>query len=140
MMKTKKLIFILTMIAILFGFNFCYAVDLNMADDLTGNIDLTTNTSNNNTNNTNTNNDNTNATTNTSTNLDSNTTTEDMNTTNTSYIMPRDNSDNSPAIVSELNATSSTGLDLSTVLNILLIVIGILLVLLSIAIIIRLKK
>ena len=49
-MNTKKIIFILTIIFLLLGFNLCYAVDLDMTDD----TDLTVNSnSTNNTNNTN---------------------------------------------------------------------------------------
>lgn len=44
-----------------------------------------------------------------------------------------------PPAASTYTSTSSSGLDISNILNILLIVIGILLILLSIAILIRLK-
>ena len=139
-MKTKKLIFILTIMAIVFGCNLCYAVDLNMTDDLT---DFSQNTS---TNNIMTNTNMNSNTTNTNKNYDLNTTNSNItsnesNTNNFSSSIP-DTALSGPSstTVSDVNSKSSTGLEFTTILNIMLIVIGTLLVLLAIAILIRLKK
>ena len=128
-MNTKKIIFILMIVFFLLSFSVVsFAVELNMTDDtdLTINTDLVTN--------------NTNMDTNTTTNNANNTNSDDYNTTNeygTQYI---DNSLDLPATVSSVDSVSDDGLQLSDILNIILIVIGILLILLSIAILIRLKK
>ena len=45
MNKTKKIILIFIMVTFLLGFHFCYAVDLDMTDDLTDNLNLTSNSS-----------------------------------------------------------------------------------------------
>lgn len=133
MMKTYKKNLILAIITFLLGFNFCYAVDLDMTDNETNNADLTTNTIMED-NNTNTNsNTNTSSTINNTNSTSSSISNSTFNTTNTTSL-------NSPTTVSNVNSTSNSSLGLSNILNILLIVIGILLVLLSIAILIRLKK
>lgn len=130
MMKNKKIILILTMITILLGFNFCYAVDLDMTDDLADDLDLSAQNTNSSDDNSDTNTNTSNNTNNTNTNSNNTTT---PNTTNTAPT-------GTPTTVSNINSKSNSGLEIATILNILLIVIGILLILLSIAILIRLKK
>lgn len=132
-MKIQKIIFILVMIFLLLGFSSCYAVELNMTDD----TDLTTNITNTNSN-----------STNTIDTIDDDDETEDYNVnTNNGNVYNNNSIGNSsvstdlPATVTNIDSTTSNdGLQLSDILNILLIAIGVLLILLSIAILIRLKK
>ena len=116
MLKLKNVKFIvLSIIFVLFlGITSCYAVDLDLSDDL-GN-DLLSNSTSSNTNNSNVSGNYTN------TNNDSSSNT---NTRNTSTVT---------------NSIPESDFDLSNILNIFLIVIGVLLILLAIAILIRLKK
>ncbi len=134
-MNIKKIIFIFMIIFLALSFNIIsYAVELNMTDD----TDLTIN-SGNTTNSTDTNSVNTNNTDNYDFNINTNSNT--YNTTNdygTEYT--GDSSSDLPATVSSVNSASDGELQLSDILNILLIVIGVLLILLSIAILIRLKR
>ena len=134
-MNIKKIIFIFMIIFLALSFNIIsYAVELNMTDD----TDLTIN-SGNTTNSTDTNSVNTNNTDNYNFNINTNSNT--YNTTNdygTEYT--GDSSSDLPATVSSVNSASDGELQLSDILNILLIVIGVLLILLSIAILIRLKR
>lgn len=117
MSKTLKnvLIFLLFLI-ILFNCNFVKAVDLN----LTENTSFNENTS----------------STNSNYNSNENYTSSTSNNSNTSY----DNSSvvNPPSAT--VSSVQSSGLDLSNILNIFLIVIGVLIILLAIAILIKLKN
>lgn len=125
MSKTRKIIVTILLIILLCGFNFCYAVDLNLTDDTSNGNEAS---------NTNTENTNSNTDTNSSANTNSNGTT----TNNAGAPISTPNGGSNSATVTSSLPESSLGL--STILNILLIVIGILLILLAIAILIRLKK
>ena len=126
--KFLKLVMVIFVISLFLGCNMCYAVDLNLTDesldDLTIDNSDSTNTNaigNNATNSTNNTNSNSND------NGTSNTTTNTSSTSNTSS-------------ATVTNALPESDLGLTNILNILLIVIGILLILLAIAILIRLKN
>lgn len=124
--KNVKLIVLLSVIILFLGIVSCYAVDLDLSDDLTEFAPY--NTSNTNISNNNiTNNSNTNTSNN---NIDNNNSMM-TNTTSTS---------GSTQSATVTNSIPESDLGLSNILNIFLIVIGILLILLSIAILIRLKK
>lgn len=141
MLKLKNVKFIvLSIIFVLFlGITSCYAVDLDLSDDLGNN--LISNSTNSNTNNSNSDisgNYNTN-TNNSSSNTNTSNTTDD-NSTNSSYTNTNSSSTNSTPSAMITNSIPESDLGLSNILNIFLIVIGVLLILLSIAILIRLKK
>ena len=120
-----KQVLIIALVAFILGVNVCYAVDLNLTDDslidLTLDENISTNTSSDS--NSTSGNTSTNTTTSDSTNLE----------TNTSF------DDSSSVTVSTMSQQGSTELTLSNIINIFLIVIGVLLILLAIAILIRLK-
>lgn len=127
MLKFKNLKFIvLSIIFILFlGITSCHAVELDLSDDLGNNF---TSNSNTNSSNSNTSNRNTDESNN-STKVNNNNSTT-MNSTTT----------NSTPSATVTNSIPESDLGLSNILNIFLIVIGVLLILLAIAILIRLKK
>ena len=136
MVKLKKFKFFVISIvfALIFGINYCYAVELNLTDDLTTNFSLN-NTSDN------SNSTDSNATNSTDTDTDSNTNitnTNSENTMNTTDSATYSGTSNTSTTVS--NALPESNLGLSNILNIFIIVIGVLLVLLGIAILIRIKK
>ena len=132
MSKTKRIILFLIITIFVLGFNLCYAVDLNMTndDDLLDDIDSASNTYNENSSNSRLRNSNT--TTNSIDDEDEDI--YDNDAVNTSL------SDTSNIPSTTVTNVNSSGLELTNILNILLIVIGVLLILLSIAILIRLKK
>lgn len=134
--KNSKFIILTTIITLILGFNFCYAVDLNLTDDLID--DFSSNNVTQNTNNTNTSDVSTTNNTNSNTNTDNTNNTNSNITSNTNSSTTSGNASSTSATVT--NSLPESDLGLSNILNILLIVIGILLVLLSIAILIRLKK
>lgn len=130
--KLSRIIILSIILILLIGINCCHAVDLNLTDmdDLT-NTNIT-----NDANNTSVDNETSNTTAN------DEDTYNNTNSSNTSYNTSNSTS-NTPApstTVSNLNSLPESNLGLSTILNILLIVIGVLLILLAIAILIRLKK
>lgn len=122
----NKLIKIFSIFAVLtlfvFASNYCYAINMNLTNNNASN-NATTNTENN------TSNDVANNASNTSSNASTN-----------------DNKSNNQEVQNSSFSTTVSGveesseLDITNILNIFLIVIGILLILLGIAIIIRLKK
>ena len=132
MLKLKNVEFIvLSIIFVLFlGITSCYAVDLDLSNDL-GN-DLLSNSTNSDTNNSNASNNNTSNSSTSNASSDKN--------TNSSYTNTNSSSTNSSPSATVTNSLPESDLGLSTILNIFLIVIGVLLVLLAIAILIRLKK
>lgn len=147
-LKNLKLIIIMAMIlSFVFAFNACYAVDLNLSNDLTvgtnNSTSSNTNASTSNSTNSSTGSDDvTNSMNTTSNSTDSNSTNSESNTSDTSNSTTNDtttsSTNTSPKVTSTLS--SDDGLGVSDILNIFLIVIGVLLILLSIAILIRLKK
>ena len=134
MSKIKRIILFLVITIFVLGFNLCYAVDLNMTndDDLLDDIDSVSNTYNESSD------DSRLGTENTTTNsIDD----EDEDEYIYDDSSVSDNSNDGSNIPSTtVTNVSSSGLELTNILNILLIVIGVLLILLSIAILIRLKK
>ena len=136
MLNLKNVIFIvLSIIFVLFlGITSCYAVDLDLSDDLLSNsTNSSTNT------NSNVSNNNTNTNNNSSSNTNISNTSPDNNT-NISYTNTNSRSTNSTPSATVINSMPESDLGLSNILNIFLIVIGILLILLAIAILIRLRK
>lgn len=129
-LKKFKLIIILSIILLLVGTSLCYAVDLNVTDDLT--TGLTSGNESNNSSNTN-NSSSTNTTDDESENT-SNSSNTSSNTSNSS------SSSSSNSIAKVTSSLPESSLGLSNILNILLIAVGVLLILLSIAILIRLKN
>ena len=135
MLKLKNVKFIVLSIifVLLLGITSCYAVDLDLSDDLISN---STNSSTNNSN-VSDNNTNTNSNSSSNTNL-SNTSTG--NSTNSIYTNTDSGSTNSTPSATVTNSIPESDLGLTNILNIFLIVIGVLLILLAVAILIRLKK
>lgn len=130
MLKLKNIkIIVLSIIFTLFiSISSCYAVELDLSDDLLESSSSVNSTNSGNT--TNENSSNTNLNTNSTNNT--NISNENYNT-NTSFT-------NSTPSATVTNSLPESDLGLSNILNIFLIVIGVLLILLSIAILIRLKK
>lgn len=139
MLKLKNVKFIvLSIIFVLFlGITSCYAVDLDLSDDL-GDA-LLSNSTNASTNNSSVSGNSTNTNTNSSSNINANNNTND-NSTNSSYTNTNSSSTNSSPSATVTNSMPESDLGLSNILNIFLIVIGVLLILLAVAILIRLKK
>lgn len=139
MLKLKNVKFILlSIIFVLFlGITSCYAVDLDLSDDL-GDA-LLSNSTNASTNNSSVSGNSTNTNTNSSSNINPSNNTND-NSTNSSYTNTNSSSTNSSPSATVTNSMPESDLGLSNILNIFLIVIGVLLILLAVAILIRLKK
>lgn len=139
MLKLKNVKFIvLSIIFVLFlGITSCYAVDLDLSDDL-GDA-LLSNSTNASTNNSSVSGNSTNTNTNSSSNINASNNTNDNNT-NSSYTNTNSSSTNSSPSATVTNSMPESDLGLSNILNIFLIVIGVLLILLAVAILIRLKK
>lgn len=139
MLKLKNVKFIvLSIIFVLFlGITSCYAVDLDLSDDL-GDA-LLSNSTNVSTNNSSVSGNSTNTNTNSSSNINASNNTND-NSTNSSYTNTNSSSTNSSPSATVTNSMPESDLGLSNILNIFLIVIGVLLILLAVAILIRLKK
>lgn len=139
MLKLKNVKFIvLSIIFVLFlGITSCYAVDLDLSDDL-GDA-LLSNSTNASTNNSSVSGNSTNTNTNSSSNINASNNTND-NSTNSSYTNTNSSSTNSSPSATVTNSMPESDLGLSNILNIFLIVIGVLLILLAVAILIRLKK
>lgn len=139
MLKLKNVKFIvLSIIFVLFlGITSCYAVDLDLSDDL-GDA-LLSNSTNASTNNSSVSGNSTNSNTNSSSNINASNNTND-NSTNSSYTNTNSSSTNSSPSATVTNSMPESDLGLSNILNIFLIVIGVLLILLAVAILIRLKK
>ena len=137
MLKLKNVKFIvLSIIFVLFlGITSCYAVDLDLSNELEN--DLLSNSSNSNNSDVSGNYTNTNSNSSSNTNL-SNTSTG--NSTNSIYTNTDSGSTNSTPSATVTNSIPESDLGLTNILNIFLIVIGVLLILLAIAILIRLKK
>lgn len=137
MLKLKNVKFIvLSIIFVLFlGITSCYAVDLDLSDELEN--DLLSNSSNSNNSDVSGNYTNTNNNSSSNTNL-SNTSTG--NSTNSIYTNTDSGSTNSTPSATVTNSIPESDLGLTNILNIFLIVIGVLLILLAVAILIRLKK
>ena len=137
MLKLKNVKFIvLSIIFVLFlGITSCYAVDLDLSDELEN--DLLSNSSNSNNSDVSGNYTNTNSNSSSNTNL-SNTSTG--NSTNSIYTNTDSGSTNSTPSATVTNSIPESDLGLTNILNIFLIVIGVLLILLAVAILIRLKK
>lgn len=137
MLKLKNVKFIvLSIIFVLFlGITSCYAVDLDLSNELEN--DLLSNSSNSNNSDVSGNYTNTNSNSSSNTNL-SNTSTG--NSTNSIYTNTDSGSTNSTPSATVTNSIPESDLGLTNILNIFLIVIGVLLILLAVAILIRLKK
>ena len=123
MLKLKNVKFIvLSIIFVLFlGITSCYAVDLDLSDDLISNsTNSNTNNSNVSSNNTNTNNDSSSNTNTSNTSVNNN--------TNSSYTNTNSSSTNSTPSATVTNSIPESDLGLSNILNIFLIVIGVLLI------------
>ncbi len=116
MKKLLTISLILLIIFMVFALNFVQAMGINM--------NLTANTS----------------TDNTTIEDDTNTMTDPENSSTTDHLSPTTTNSNNSASVSTLNQLPESSLGLNNIINIILIVIGVLLILLGIAILIRLKK
>lgn len=116
MKKLLTISLILLIIFMVFALNFVQAMGINM--------NLTANTS----------------TDNTTIEDDTNTMTDPENSSTTDHLSPTTTNLNNSASVSTLNQLPESSLGLNNIINIILIVIGVLLILLGIAILIRLKK
>lgn len=144
MLKSKKIKFIIIgiLLTIFVNFEFCYAVDLDLSTDNSLLDNLTLDTSDNTSNQTNASNTVSNdSNTSESNSSESNTSTNQN--TNSSYSNTSNSTsipDASNIVTTMQNNYSEDDLQLTNILNIFLIVIGILLILLAIAILIRLKK
>ena len=137
MLKLKNVKFIvLSIIFVLFlGITSCYAVDLDLSNDLEDDLLSNTNTSNTNNSSVSDNYSNTNNSSNSNTSTSNNS----DNTTN-SYTNTNSSSTNSTPSATVTDSMPESDLGLSNILNIFLIVIGVLLILLAISILIRLKN
>ena len=137
MLKLKNVKFIVLSIifVLLLGITSCYAVDLALSNELEN--DLLSNSSNSNNSDVSGNYTNTNSNSSSNTNL-SNTSTG--NSTNSIYTNTDSGSTNSTPSATVTNSIPESDLGLTNILNIFLIVIGVLLILLAVAILIRLKK
>ena len=125
-LKNVKLFIVLLIVFVLFlGITSCYAVDLDLSTELEN--DLLSNVTNSNTNNS------------SSSNTNKNNTLTD-NSTNGGYTNTNSSSTNLTPSATITNSMPESDLGLTNILNIFLIVIGVLLILLAIAILIRLKK
>ena len=125
-LKNVKLFIVLLIVFVLFlGITSCYAVDLDLSTELENG--LLSNVTNSNTNNS------------SSSNTNKNNTLTD-NSTNGGYTNTNSSSTNLTPSATITNSMPESDLGLTNILNIFLIVIGVLLILLAIAILIKLKR